>query len=241
MGCQGNCRETIFVAQLLHNYPHRGGTFERRKEQPSLVGERRFGRHFKSSIWSWGELRVKNCRETVGSQFLPRGILMPRRAFWERGVSKRWIWRMTAASFLGPPKREQGYKKRNDGTKNRNEGAKKRHDGTKNRNEGTKTSTMVPKTGTRVHSPKPALYKTALFNCVIQNFIGRGFWPTQEPGSITILAVNSDHGLSFAGEETRPMVWVSFFSTDLQYFWTLAVQLPCQPIPLNLRGDNFTP
>ena len=27
---------------------------------------------------------------------------------------------------------------------------------------------------------------------------------------ITILAVNSDHGLSFAGEETRTMVWVSF-------------------------------
>ena len=32
------------------------------------------------------------------------------------------------------------------------------------------------------------------------------------PGTtpITILAVNSDHGLSFAGEETRTMVWVSF-------------------------------
>ena len=32
------------------------------------------------------------------------------------------------------------------------------------------------------------------------------------PGTtpITILAVNSDHGLSFVGEETRTMVWVSF-------------------------------
>ena len=27
-------------------------------------------------------MRVKNCRETVGSQFLPRGIKMPRRALW---------------------------------------------------------------------------------------------------------------------------------------------------------------
>ena len=28
-------------------------------------------------------MRVKNCRATVGSQFLPRGIKMSRRALWE--------------------------------------------------------------------------------------------------------------------------------------------------------------
>ena len=40
------------------------------------------------------------------------------------------------------------------------------------------------------------------------------------PGTtpITILAVNSDHGLSFAGEETRTMVWLSF---SLQIYSTL--------------------
>ena len=48
------------------------------------------------------------------------------------------------------------------------------------------------------------------------------------PGTtpITILAVNSDHGLSFAGEETQTIfVWVFPFSADLQYFWILAVQI----------------
>ena len=41
------------------------------------------------------------------------------------------------------------------------------------------------------------------------------------PGTtpITILAINSDHGLSFAGEETRTMVWVSF---SLQIYSTYA-------------------
>ena len=32
----------------------------------------------------------------------------------------------------------------------------------------------------------------------------------QEPPPSPFWAVNSDHGLSFAGEETRTMVWVSF-------------------------------
>ena len=37
-------------------------------------------------------------------------------------------------------------------------------------------------------------------------------WIVTNPGTtpIAILVVNSDHGLSFAGEETRTMVWVSF-------------------------------
>ena len=41
------------------------------------------------------------------------------------------------------------------------------------------------------------------------------------PGTnpITIWAVNLDHGLSFAGEETRTMVWVSF---SLQIYCTFA-------------------
>ena len=47
------------------------------------------------------------------------------------------------------------------------------------------------------------------------------------PGTtpITISAVNSDHGLSFAGEETRTMVWVSFSLQSYSTFWILAVQL----------------
>ena len=32
----------------------------------------------------------------------------------------------------------------------------------------------------------------------------------QEPSPSPFWAVNSDHGLSFAGEETQTMVWVSF-------------------------------
>ena len=47
----------------------------------SIVGERHFGRHFKR-LFGRGLLRVKNCRETVGSQFLPRGIKMSRKALW---------------------------------------------------------------------------------------------------------------------------------------------------------------
>ena len=34
-----NCRETIFAAQLLRNYPHRGGNFERGKIALSCGGE----------------------------------------------------------------------------------------------------------------------------------------------------------------------------------------------------------
>ena len=48
---------------------------------PSLVGERQFWRHFRRQFGR-GELRVKNCRETVGSQFLPRDIKVSRRALW---------------------------------------------------------------------------------------------------------------------------------------------------------------
>ena len=53
------------------------------------------------------------------------------------------------------------------------------------------------------------------------------------PGTtpITILAVNSDHGLSFAGEETRTMLSEFPFLYKLQYFSILAVQ--------TLRGLSF--
>ena len=51
------------------------------EKMSSTVGERQFGRHFKRQF-ERGYLRVKNCRETVGSQFLPRGIKMSRRALW---------------------------------------------------------------------------------------------------------------------------------------------------------------
>ena len=52
------------------------------EKMSSIVGERQSGRHFKRQFGR-GQLRVKNCRETVGSQFLPRGIKMSRRALWE--------------------------------------------------------------------------------------------------------------------------------------------------------------
>ena len=46
----------------------------------------------------------------------------------------------------------------------------------------------------------------------------RPFQPNPGTTPTTILAVNSDHGLSFAGEETRTMVWVSF---SLQIYSTI--------------------
>ena len=51
------------------------------------------------------------------------------------------------------------------------------------------------------------------FICSTQVFVclgGGGVITNPGTTPITILAVNSDHGLSFAGEETRTMVWVSF-------------------------------
>ena len=57
------------------------GAILKEEEMSSTVGERQFGRHFKRQFGR-GYLRVKNCRETVGSQFLPRGIKMSRRALW---------------------------------------------------------------------------------------------------------------------------------------------------------------
>ena len=90
-----NCRETIFAAQLPRNYPPHGGNLKEEK-MSSTVGERQFGRHFKRQFGR-GYLRVKNCRETVGSQFLPRGIKMSRRALWvHQGESNmQQIWKAT--------------------------------------------------------------------------------------------------------------------------------------------------
>ena len=82
-----HCRETIFAAQLSRNYPRRKGYFER-GIQPSLRVERQFGRHFKRQFGR-GYLRVKNCRETVESQFLPRGTEISRRTIWERNRNRQ--------------------------------------------------------------------------------------------------------------------------------------------------------
>ena len=70
----------------------------------------------------------------------------------------------------------------------------------------------------QVHGPCRARAK-------INNFSA---WPCLQilfvtnPGTtpITILAVNPDHGLSFAGKETRTMVWVSF---SLQIYSTFEI------------------
>ena len=57
-----NCRASALTA----------GEILKEEKKPSLWGRDKLG----------GILRDKNCRETVGSQFLPRGIKMPRRALW---------------------------------------------------------------------------------------------------------------------------------------------------------------
>ena len=58
--------ETIIAAQLPRKCP---------KEKPALAKERQFGWALKRQFGR-GQLRVKTCRETVGSQLLPRGIQM---------------------------------------------------------------------------------------------------------------------------------------------------------------------
>ena len=76
-------RETIFVSQLSRSYPRRGGNFERGKI-PFLVGERQLWRHFRRQFGR-EQLRVKNCRETVGSQSSLRDIKVSRGALWDFG------------------------------------------------------------------------------------------------------------------------------------------------------------
>ena len=49
------------------------GVILKKEQMPSLVGERPFWRHFRRHFGR-GYLRVKDCRETVGSQFLLRDI-----------------------------------------------------------------------------------------------------------------------------------------------------------------------
>ena len=61
-----------------------------REKKPSLVGERQFARHCRRQFGR-GQLRVKNCLETAGRQFLPRDIKMSRRALWaETKKSEAW-------------------------------------------------------------------------------------------------------------------------------------------------------
>ena len=62
------------------------------------------------------------------------------------GSPKGWFWRMF-------PRNE-----------NRNEGTFGCSPGTQNRNEGTFGCSPGTKTGTRVHSPKPPFYETALLS-----------------------------------------------------------------------------
>ena len=69
------CRS--IAAQL----PSPRGQFWKRKKCPLLWGRGNLGGILRDNVGE-GNLRVKNCRETVGSQFLPRGIKMPRRALW---------------------------------------------------------------------------------------------------------------------------------------------------------------
>ena len=76
----------IFVSQLPRNYPHRGVILKEEKK-PSLVKERQFGRHFRRQFRR-GLLRVKNCLETLGRQFVLQDIRMSRRALWGRGPGK---------------------------------------------------------------------------------------------------------------------------------------------------------
>ena len=70
-----------FCLSTVSQLPSRRGNFEREKK-PSLVGERQFWKHFRRQFGR-EQSRVKNCRETAGSQFLPRDIKVSRRALWE--------------------------------------------------------------------------------------------------------------------------------------------------------------
>ena len=45
-----NCRETIFAAQLPHNYPHRGGNFETGKKSPLLWGRGNLGGNLRDNL-----------------------------------------------------------------------------------------------------------------------------------------------------------------------------------------------
>ena len=69
------------------------------------------------------------------------------------------------------------------------------------------------------------------------------------PGTtpIIILAANSDHGLSFAGEETRTMVWVSFslqiystfeFWSEFPHFMGMGLAAQCK-IPPHIAQYPF--
>ena len=72
-----NCRETIFAAQLPRNYPHLGGNIECGGEAVwEAVWEA-----FYETIWARVNESQKLPRDN-GSQFLPRGIKMSRRALW---------------------------------------------------------------------------------------------------------------------------------------------------------------
>ena len=85
----------------------RGSDFERGK-MPSLVGKRQFWGHFRRQFGR-GSFRVKNRREAVGSQFLPRDIKVSRRALWVLSFTKnrecQFVHKMFAHNFgpITPP------------------------------------------------------------------------------------------------------------------------------------------
>ena len=73
------CREIIFAAQHLRNYPHRRGNFERGKTA-SLVAKRQFGRHL------CDDLGEGNCKSTIAARQSGVNFAamheMSRRALW---------------------------------------------------------------------------------------------------------------------------------------------------------------
>ena len=71
---------------------------------------------------------------------------MTKKRWRKEHLTKGWFWRMF-------PRNE-----------NRNEGTFGCSPGTKSRNEGTFACSPGTKTGTRVHSPKPPFYETALLS-----------------------------------------------------------------------------
>ena len=68
-------------------------------KKASLVGERQFGRRFRRQFGR-GYLRVKNCPETVGRQFLPRDINLSRRALWVSIVENALIATVPLAALV---------------------------------------------------------------------------------------------------------------------------------------------
>ena len=84
-----NCGETILSLSCLA-VTLTAGVILQEEKMPCPVAERQFWRHFRRQFGR-GQLRVENCRETVGSQLLPRDIKVSRRALWKENEAHKLL------------------------------------------------------------------------------------------------------------------------------------------------------